>query len=469
MKNALTFLMLSFSLLIISSNAQAQNGWWPVHQLIPTQDNSTNLCLNSGCFVWEHQVDSATTAIYYQIIGNEPICLLFTPGVNYTKPFLHSQYPYSIVFFEGNPYGNSDIFLILVDGSGNPITEMQPLSTSAANDHGFQYIENCWPRKFVWLEDETLKLADLVQNDYHFTVSNIVTIDSLNCSSPVVFEYYNSLYWMKNMGFYDVIRFSWQQGDNWTDPINIDTAEQIQALKNTTYNYQLLQWTFKEDTSWFMMDYFPDSYYSSFIVPDVSQNQPFDFDVCDIGVGVKNSDDVGDNFFQAYIDNYNGYDEVFLNQYYDINTYNNFSNMGANCRNPQFFIGEYAAPSTFFFYITWEAFVDSSWQIYYSKTPITWGGIEENDNGLVRNLMVLPNPFQNGFKISFNLEKPLPVTIDLIDIHGRLLTNLLSEKCSAGSFSRLFDVSSMPLFTGPCLIRINVEGSNSFIKAIRVN
>jgi hypothetical protein len=275
------------------------------------------------------------------------------------------------------------------------------------------------------------------------------------------------VYWIKNMEFYDVVRFSSMPGSSWTEPVNIDTAEQIKALKNTTYFFQLLQWTFKADTGWFMMDYFPDNSYPSMVIPDVSQDHPFDFDVCNIGVGVKNADDVGDNFFQAYIDIYNGYDEVFLNQYYDINTYYNFSNMGANCRNPQFFEGEVVGNGSFFLYLTWEAFVGNSWQIYYSKTIITVGGIVENENNLLNSLVVSPNPLNNEFKISFDLEKPLPVIIDLIDIHGRFLTNLLSEKCNAGSFSRLFDVSRMPFFTGPCLIRSQVEGNNSFIKAIR--
>jgi hypothetical protein len=104
MKNTLTILMLSFSLLLISSNTPAQNGWWPIHQLIPTQDNSTNLCLNSGCFVWEHQVDSATKAIYYQSNneGTIPVCVLSTPGVRYTKTFFSFNGPNNIVLFEEN-------------------------------------------------------------------------------------------------------------------------------------------------------------------------------------------------------------------------------------------------------------------------------------------------------------------------------------------------------------------------------
>jgi hypothetical protein len=468
MKIVLTVFLVFFFSLPISLNAQNLYWWWPNHQLIPSQENSTNVFISGGVLAWEHEVDTATTAIYYQITGiTEPICLLCTPGVKYTKPFIHGGYPNNLVFFEANINGNTDIYLIPVDGSWNPITEMQPLTTSLANDHGFQYIENSWPRKFAWLEDETLKVADLVQNDYHFTVSNIITVDSSGCSSPVVFEFYNSLYWIKNMGFYDVVKYSISLGAGWSEPVNIDTAVQIEALRNTTYNYQHLQWTFKEDTNWFMMDCFPDNSSFSFVIPDVSQDIPFDFDVCDIGYGVKSSGAMDGNFFQAYIKKHNGFNEVFLNLDYDINTYYNFSNMGADCRNPQFFIGEYASPNTFMFYLTWESFVNNSWQTFYSKTPITWGGIEEQEIGLIKNLVVSPNPFIDKFTISFDIEKPVSLVIDLVDIHGRLLENLCSEKCDGGSFSKQFDLSGNG-FTGPCLIRFNFDGSYSFVKVIRV-
>jgi len=468
MKRVFSIMLVGFVFLANLSKAQTLYWWLPQNQLVPAQENSANVFISGDVLVWEHQVDSATTAIYYNCVGNiEPICLLFTPGVKYTKPSIHGGYPYITIFFEANQNDNSDIFLILVDDAGNPITEMQQLTTSPANDHGLQYIENCWPRKFAWLENETLKVADLVQNDYHFTVSNIVTVDSLNCSSPVVFEYYNSLYWIKNMEFFDVVRVSNESETGWTTPVNVDTANQIEALKNTTYNYQHLQWTFKEDTNWLMMDYFPENYNPSFVIPDVSLDHPFDFDVCDIGYGVKSSGEIGGNFFQAYIKNQDGFDEVFLNQDYDINTYYNFSNMGANCRNPQFFIGEYFESYTFMFYVTWESFIDNAWHIYYSKTPITWGGIEENENSLIKNLLVSPNPFRDEFEISFDVEKSAEAVIDLVDIHGRLLQNLYTGKCDGGSFSKQFNLSGKG-FTGPGLIRFQIDGNYAFVKIIRM-
>lgn len=468
MKKNLGIIIVFFVLLSFSTDALAQYWWWPNHQLIPTQDKTANLFLNYDGYAWEYEVDSATTAIYYLSMSwgrYEPVRILFTPGVKYTNPKI-SEWPGGRIFFETNINGNTDIYVILVDGTGNPVGEMQPLVTSPANDHDICFNDYYSPAQIAWLEDETVKTGILNQSNNHFSVSDIVTIDSMNCASPTWFE---SLLWIKHMESFDVIRSSTLNVFGWTEPVNIDTAAQIQSLKNTAWFYQLLQWTFKEDTSWFMMDYFYTPGYSnnSEIVPDVILDQPFDFDVCNIGYGVKSSGSIDANFFQAYIKNINGYDEVFLNQDYDINTYYNFSNMGANCRNPQFFCGETAGLNAFYFYLTWEVFVDSSWQIYYSKTPITWGGIEENENSLIKNLVVSPNPFHDNIQIGFDMEKPASLVIDLVDIHGRLLQKLYSGKCDGGSFSKQFNLSGKG-FTGPCLVRFNIEGSYSFVKVIRV-
>jgi len=468
MKTSMKLIPCLIQVFLLSSVLQAQ--WWTSTQpLIPSQDNCTNLSLCGGFFVWEHQVDSATTAIYSQSIGSgsEPICLLFTSGVKYMKPCIYTGWPNNLFFFEANPNGNTDIYLIMVDQSGIPIDEIQPLVATSSNDHSVQYIYNMWPEKLVWLEEETIKVANINQNNYHFTISDIVTIDSLNCSFPSVFEGYNALYWIKHLESFDVIRLSTPTESGWSEPVNIDTAHQITMLRSTIYYYQLLQWTFKEDTSWFMNDYFPDYSDPFHIIPNIEQDHPFDFDVCDIGYGVKGHDAVDGNFFQAYVGYYEGFNEVLLNYEGDIDNYFNFSDLNANCRNPQFFIGEIVFPSTFYFYLTWEAYVDNSWQIYYSKMPITWGNISENETSPVSKIKVNPNPFSDRFDISFDLEKSMPVTVDLLDVHGTIMMNLVSETCTEGSFSRTYDMTGFPGQGGLYFIRFGVDGKYFFEKVVK--
>lgn len=175
------------------------------------------------------------------------------------------------------------------------------------------------------------------------------------------------------------------------------------------------------------------------------------------------------NFFQAYVGHHNGYDEIFLNEPYDPNAYYNFSDLGMNCRNPQFFVGEYSGPSSFYFYITWEALVNSSWKIYYSKTSITWGGIEETSNNKVNNVTVSPNPFKDAFEIQFDLAQSIFVQIDLLDKRGQIIAKLFSGNCSQGNFSRHFIVPEPYSNTGINFVRFKVGESVFHKKVIRMH
>jgi len=141
--------------------------------------------------------------------------------------------------------------------------------------------------------------------------------------------------------------------------------------------------------------------------------------------------------------------------------------MGVNCRNPRFYEGEFLMYSAFNLYLTWETFMDGKWQVYYSTTPIVIGGIEENETSPMSNLKVSPNPFSDRLDISFDLEKALPVTVDLVDIHGRILMNLVSETCAEGGFSRTFEMTGFPGHAGLYFVRFSVDGKYSFKKVVK--
>ncbi len=132
------FLLLLSILLFTATNGFSQYWWSSIRQLEPTQENCTNLYLTYNGFVLEQQLDSTTTAIYYQGLwgGNDSVCLIHTPGVQYTNPFMEN----GKVFFEANPNGDRDIYVVFIDQAGNQIKPTQELITSPYDDHSFQYI-----------------------------------------------------------------------------------------------------------------------------------------------------------------------------------------------------------------------------------------------------------------------------------------------------------------------------------------
>ena len=463
----ITLLILAF-LFFNATNVFAQSWWSSIKQLHPTQENCSNLYLTYDGFVWEHRIDSTTTAIYYQSLwGNyDSVCLIQSPGVKYTKPFMEN----GKVFFEANPDGNTDIYVIFIDQAGNQIMPMQELITSPFDDHSFRYIRT-GPNKMAWLEGDNLKVAtaNQVAPDWHFVFSEITTIDSVACSCPTFYGLSQEVYWIKHLDSFDIVRYSESNSYGWEPPINIDTAKHIEFLESESADiYPLLNYTFTDDSIWQMKDFIPDAYDPFEFIPEVELDQAFDFDVCNIGVGCKNKGGYFyENFFQAYVQNENGFDEIFLNEW-DPNNYVNFSNLGVDCRNPQLFPGEAEGLNTFNFYITWEAWIDSAWRIYYSKTPITWGSIEEKENGIIGNLQVSPTPCIDFLEIQFEIKTPEQIDIDLIDNQGQLLKKLMTEKCSEGTFTRQFQLQDVQTYSGICFVRFQIEGKSIFHKIIKL-
>lgn len=214
-----------------------------------------------------------------------------------------------------------------------------------------------------------------------------------------------------------------------------------------------------------MKDYVFDEYGtdSDSLTFPIGQDYPFIFDAY---FSPAQSEELNGSIFQAFAKNAGDHSEIFY--YYPLipEQCYNVSEMGVNCRNPQFFVGEYGG-YYFNLYLTWEAYIDSSWQIYFSTTQIYVGSIEEKGNNSVRNLKVTPNPFSDRLNISFDLEKSMPVMVDLLDIHGRVLMNLFSENCTTGSFSRTFNLTGFHGQGGLYFIRFGVDRKFSFKKVMK--
>lgn len=452
--------------------------WWEwsgVQPLIPQQDNSANVSVNFFAAVWEHQVDETTTAIYGRLTipGSEPVVLVQIPGVLCTKPGIYF-FNQPFVLFETNLNGNIDIYGIILDDQGNPLGDIQPVVISSANDQSINLIDFV-TLNVAWLENDDLKAGTLSISASQIIVNEAVAMDTGGCSDPYYFlSYPPRLFWTKQEENDDAVMFSdYLFGGGWTTPAVFESAEQIQGFQvvNSFMMIKAMSFTFLEEGNWFIKDYFFDYSPSQpdTLIPEIQQDHPFDFDTYCWLPGVKSgSDDWWGFIYQAYAGNVGEHDEIFMNgEDWNPNTYSNFSQLGVNCRNPRFYEGEWLEWNGINLYLTWEAYVDGKWQVYYSTTPISVGGIEENEASLIKDISISPNPFSDKFQISFDMEKTMPVTVDLMDIHGRVLMNLLTENCAEGSFSRTFDMAGFAGQGSLYFIRFGVEGEYSFEKVVK--
>ena len=82
--------------------------------------------------------------------------------------------------------------------------------------------------------------------------------------------------------------------------------------------------------------------------------------------------------------------------------------------------------------------------------------------------MVTPNPFTEYINVALTIEKDAEISIDILDMNGKVMRQLMSERISAGQQTYNFNVSS--LNPGKYALRIVVDGksyTNKLMKAER--
>lgn len=99
---------------------------------------------------------------------------------------------------------------------------------------------------------------------------------------------------------------------------------------------------------------------------------------------------------------------------------------------------------------------DSILALYSSLHPTT--GINTLPTA-VSAFWLYPNPANDVVYVTIGLKENSSLTIDVLDITGRLITVLLNEKQSAGILNKNFNVSN--LVNGNYLIRMNVNGQST--------
>lgn len=84
------------------------------------------------------------------------------------------------------------------------------------------------------------------------------------------------------------------------------------------------------------------------------------------------------------------------------------------------------------------------------------------------SLKIFPNPATDRINIRFYVEHAQSVQVDLFDITGRRISNLMSHHIPAGGFTHSVNISDLELNPGIYLIRLSVF-SNYFTKKIIIN
>jgi uncharacterized repeat protein (TIGR01451 family) len=85
------------------------------------------------------------------------------------------------------------------------------------------------------------------------------------------------------------------------------------------------------------------------------------------------------------------------------------------------------------------------------------------------NLSAYPNPFTNELFICFDLEKNATIDLEMYNILGEKIRSIFKGNKPEGRHTFLINDNMKVLETGIYLIKLNINGKNAYIKAIKPN
>jgi hypothetical protein len=371
---------------------------------------------------WEQQTDPESTAIvYWRYLSNDPpVTLIADEGVHYQNPQLyHSSwyFPYDtvgVVFYEKVQGENTDLYYIKIASDGGQSLPV-PFATEGNVNNLFTY--------------------DYYDNSimaYHSN-GHVLTFHPINSGGDVSFSVpdtvftgeitdlavqHGQIWWLwPNNDSTSLMMSSMTYGYNWSDPQILKTEKQIATLGgfNFDYNEGWLSFTYKAAEKWHINNvWYHTPEEPEFFHLEIESDSAFDYDAFSASIPVKQM--TPELYYCAFIRDTAGAREVFMNNKSFIgDEYFQLSNLGTECRNPKFFLGERIDYTWAWGYIVWEAYVDGHWQIYKSTAPLPlWGSIHEQQ---LEGVSVSPNPARDFVRIQN--DQQLDLVIKIMDISGR--------------------------------------------------
>lgn len=465
---AVLFLSLNYSIC-----ALAQEGWSSPVQITEDNNNHRNSDLLRGndnvWLAYERYSDSLSTAIdikYYPSSG-DPIQVLDDEFIHYTNPRFFRNYYFSqsdisfLIFYESNEDGNKNLNYVKYLTNGE-VLGPYPFFHTAGDDHYLEFgIEF---QKVAWISDGKLMLSEFTVQNENFSFTDPIVVDSGNCLSPKLVEYWN-LFYIKQTDSTSVIYKTDSDINGFFDKEVIYDEGYAENLNKDGLGMNLLTWSGMDNSEnmWYLYSFgYWIGEYNEYYLP---KETPYDPAICSFQIGVKSvADDLG--YYLAFPYDSLGFEEIFMNPNMADN-FINFSNSETINRNPNSFFGENTGFSCFYAYMIWETLVNDKWQLYYSKSLMCVGGVDENESE-DSFIKTFPNPFSKMINISYTMEEYSEVQIDILDILGQPVSTIFDEYQSEGHHEIKWNVPN-DLQSGVYFIQLKDGEKTYFRKIVKAN
>ncbi|HZK07352.1 MAG TPA: T9SS type A sorting domain-containing protein [Bacteroidales bacterium] len=426
-----TFLLV---LLAFTDNAKSQNFDEPVPFFVNDYDKQNAVMGYAAqelgyLLIWEQQTDPESTAIvYWRYLSNDPpVTLIADEGVRYQNPQLYHSWWYfpqdtiGVVFYEKAVGEKTDLYYIKIASDGGQSLPV-PFATEGNVNNLFTYAYYDNSIMAYHSNGHVLTFHPINSGgDVSFSVPDTVFTGEI---TDIVVQK-DQVYWLwPNNDSTSLMMSSMTYGYNWSDPQILKTEKEISTLGGTTFemNDGWVSFTYKAAEKWYINNVRRSWGMDDEYQLEIESDTIFDYDAFSTWIAVKGYDP--ELYYCAFIHDTAGAREIFMNNiYFGGNEYFQLSNLGTECRNPKFFLGESGGDNFSWGYLIWEAYTDGHWQIYRSRAPFGWSSIHEQQQP--EGVSVSPNPARDFLRIQNSQE--LELDIKIMDITGKLILEMTEK------------------------------------------
>ncbi len=434
-------------------------------------------------FFWERSVDSTATAIYYRNFYDqgEPVALLDEPMVHFRNPRFILTYDTNpdtlfYLFYESDQSGTFDLYYKVYTtlGFGDPVM----LDGSTENVSHFR----CNKSKILtWQLGDKIKTARLADENSMLSITDIVTLDSTDCSSPELppgndFDYYNYIAWIKGDTINNTIYYS-EHSTSWSTPVPLYDTGYNTSLRfagstcSDEYSFDyVLSWDnlFEGEHTIKAMDLYDGDFTSSF-----TQETPF-FPA--VSIYLMPIDELYQQGFMSFVYDNEQNGDIYVNEegwgiLPDLENYVNLSNSPYEEANPAFFNGRWNLDDRDQI-LTWASERNGHWQLFYSTNSILCtGGTTENANLAGPSMKVSPNPVCDRCVINYSMPENDVASIKFYTMDGKeivIMDKIYLQKGDHELDLNLNRYGSAIPKSGLMLIKLETSKSSASYKILRI-
>ncbi len=363
----------------------------------------------------------------------------------------------NMLLFESNAEGNFNIYGAEFDEAGNFEESFQLTDTPGDEINVYSSSESgccCWE----YDGNIIISQMDYYGDSVHFT--EIDTLDSGDCHNPVCIDNYAAWLKIENNESHVYLSKKVYPFTQWSDPetvMNIGDNLNLSISGSLFFEGRTLCWE-NADSLLFYDLFYPEPIWSPHFDGIEKCQQPSAFDlylITDNLWGIFSFVGKNANLSDIYI-----YDPM-----YTVDPVNVTNDTEINS-NPILFAGRFY---DYYYEVLniWQTQVNGFEALYKSDAYYLLGSVAENNSANKLSLQVSPNPFSDEIKFEFNLPGTLPYTLEIFNISGEKIIQMITSSGSSGNQSLTWNPhkEGISLHDGIYFVKLT-QGENSTVRKV---